>query len=468
MNRRGFLEGFAAALVARGTAIADQAASPGGNADFTLRIAPVEVELSPRRKIKTTGYNGSVPGPVLRMTEGKPVTIEVHNDTEVPELVHWHGLWIPPEVDGAMEEGTPMVPPRQARRYQFVPRPGGTRWYHSHIYAGRNLRRSTYTGQFGFLLIESAQEPGRYDQEFQLALHGWDPYLSSMSGGGDGSLEVAYNAFSINSHALGAGDPLRVKQGQRVRFRLLNASASSFHRLALPGHQFLVTALDGNPVPSPKAVPMLEMGPGERIDAVVEMNRPGVWILGDTDEATRKAGLGVVVEYAGRSGPPVWEPAPDELWDYTTFGRAPDAREPVPEPDARVPLVFRAKFAGNRWVDHWTINGKEYPKTDPIRVRTNRRYRLVFDNQSDDMHPVHLHRHSFELVHVAGKPTAGVLKDVVAVPPRKQVEVEFTANNPGPSLFHCHMQLHMDFGFMTLVQYEDQPLSGQAHQGELP
>ena len=128
---------------------------------------------------------------------------------------------------------------------------------------------------------------------------------------------------------------------------------------------------------------------------------------------------------------------------------------PPTEADARVPLVFRNKWAGNHWVDHWTINGKEFPKTDPILVQTNRRYRLIFDNQSDDNHPVHLHRHSFELVKIAGKPTAGIMKDVVAVPSRKQVEVEFVANNPGLSLFHCHMQLHMDFGFMTLVKYED-------------
>ena len=127
---------------------------------------------------------------------------------------------------------------------------------------------------------------------------------------------------------------------------------------------------------------ILEMGPAERIDAVVEMNRPGVWILGDTDEHTRKAGLGIVVEYAGRSGAAQWETAPKRDLGLHRF-RTPGWRgEPVPEPDGRVPLVFRAKWAGNRWVDHWTINGKEYPKTDPILVRTNRRYRLIFDNQS--------------------------------------------------------------------------------------
>jgi FtsP/CotA-like multicopper oxidase with cupredoxin domain len=463
MNRRVFLGEFAAAMAGRAAAIADAGAPDGDHADFELRIAPVELELGPRRRIKTTGYDGSVPGPVLRMAEGKPVTIDVRNDSSIPELVHWHGLWTPSEVDGAAEEGTPMLPPRETRRYQFVPRPRGTRWYHSHIYAGRDLHRSTYSGQFGFLLIDGGQDPGRYDQEILLALHGWEPFLGSMHGGGEGdesSLEVHYNSFSVNSHALGAGEPLRVKPGQRVLFRILNASAGSFHRLALPGHQFTVIALDGNRVPSPKTVSSLEMGPGERIDAVVEMNHPGVWILGDTDERTRKAGLGIIVEYAGREGPPEWEAAPAEVWDYTAFGRLPNPADPVPERDGPVPLVFRAKWVGNRSVDHWTINGKEYPRTDSIRVRTNRRYRLIFDNQSDDVHPVHLHRHSFELVKVAGKGTAGVFKDVVAVPPRKQVEVELTANNPGPSLFHCHMQLHMDFGFMTLLQYQDQPVSG--------
>jgi len=426
-------------------------------ADFTLHIGPVEVEIAPRHKIKTTGYNGGFPGPVLRMTEGKPVTIDVYNDSNIPELAHWHGLWIPPEVDGSSEEGTPMVPAHGHARYQFVPRPSGTRWYHSHIYAGRDLNRATYTGQFGFLIIEGKDNPGRYYQEVLLALHGWDPYLGVMKGAGEGSLEVAYNRFTVNSHSLGMGEPIRVKEGQRLLLRVLNANASLFHRLALPGHQFRVVALDGNPVPAPRAVLVLEMGPAERIDAMVEMNHPGIWILGDTDEQTRKSGLGIVVEYAGRTGEAQWEQPPEETWDYTAFGRADTAAAPVPEPDGRVPLVFRNKWAGNRWVDHWTINGKEFPKTDPILVRTNRRYRLIFDNQSDDNHPVHLHRHSFELVKIAGKPTAGVIKDVVTVPARKQVEVQFLADNPGLSLFHCHMQLHMDFGFMALVHYEDHP-----------
>jgi FtsP/CotA-like multicopper oxidase with cupredoxin domain len=143
-------------------------------------------------------------------------------------------------------------------------------------------------------------------------------------------------------------------------------------------------------------------------------------------------------------------------WDYKIFGSSsanPGAGAATQQAEL-VPLVFRRKFAGNNWVDHWTINGKEFAKTDPIMVRENHRYRLRFDNQSDDDHPVHLHRHSFELKSIAGENTAGIFKDVVVVPRRKTVEAELVADNPGATLFHCHQQLHMDFGFMTLFRYE--------------
>ena len=454
MTRRNFLATLAP--VAAVSPWPEQPVSAAGPADITLRIAPVAVEIAPKHIVKTTGYNGSFPGPVLRLPENKPVTIDVFNDSGTPEIVHWHGLFSPPEVDGSAEEGTPFIPPHGSRRIPLVPRPAGTRWYHSHVYAGRNLNRSTYTGQFGFLLV-LGPDPGRYDREVLLALHGWNPFLSGKNGGGEGdegSLEVHYNAYTVNSHTLGAGEPVRVKPGERVLFRFLNANATLMHRLALPGHRFTVLALDGNPVPSPQSVAVLELSPAERIDAIVEMNQPGVWILGDPDPQVRTRGLGAVIEYAGASGPPQWIDPPAESWNYTRFGGTPPA---VASPAERVPLVFKNKWAGNRWVDHWTINGREFPKTDPIRVRTNGRYRLIFDNQSDDMHPVHLHRHTFELVSVAGKPTAGVRKDVVSVAPRTRTEVELIASNPGRSLFHCHMQLHMDFGFMAMLEYVDAP-----------
>ncbi|HEV8038875.1 MAG TPA: multicopper oxidase domain-containing protein, partial [Bryobacteraceae bacterium] len=158
MRRRDFLGALAGAAFAR-----------QNPADFTLEIGPVTVELAPGTNVKTIGYNGSAPGPLLRIPEGKLITIEVHNNTGSEEVVHWHGLHIPSDVDGSLEEGTPGVPAGGRRRYGFTAAPSGTRWYHSHVMAMRNLKRATYTGQFGFLYVEPKNDPGAYDQEVFLA-----------------------------------------------------------------------------------------------------------------------------------------------------------------------------------------------------------------------------------------------------------------------------------------------------------
>ena len=100
------------------------------------------------------------------------------------------------------------------------------------------------------------------------------------------------------------------------------------------------------------------------------------------------------------------------------------------------------------------INGKSYPDTETVTLQQGQRYRLQFINHSTDDHPVHLHRHSFEIRSLPGNPDMnGVIKDVVLVPAQSQVDVEFTADNPGMTLFHCHQQNHMDAGFMMLLRY---------------
>ena len=285
----------------------------------------------------------------------------------------------------------------------------------------------------------------RKDQEIFLALHEWDPYFTNA----EDAMDVMYKRCSVNSHALGSGEPVRVKEGQRVMLRILNASATMQRRIAFAGHSFTVVAMDGNPVATPKTVGFLELGPAERIDAIVEMNQPGVWILGATDDRDRKAGLGIVFEYSQKTGEPQWTAPSKDRWDYTIFGKP--GNDQAAE---KIPLVIEKKFAGSRWVDKWAINGKSWPKTDPIRVKAGARYRLVFDNRSDEAHPVHLHRHRFELISIAGATTSGIYKDVVVVPAKSVVEADFVANNPGKTLFHCHQQMHMDYGFMSLIEYD--------------
>ena len=208
--------------------------------------------------------------------------------------------------------------------------------------------------------------------------------------------------------------------------------------------------MDGNPVPSPQTVDVLQLNVAERIDAVVEMNQPGVWVLGSPRDPERNLGMGVVVEYAGQQGEPKWVTPPNPPpWDYTIFG----TQAPHPEPDGKFDVTFKMLEDEGKPFNRWTINDQLWPKVDPIKVKAGKRYRIVFHNGMEDGHPVHLHRHSFELVSVGGKPTAGIVKDVVNVPRGGNAEVDFVADNPGLSLLHCHMQQHMDAGFKMLVKY---------------
>jgi len=421
-------------------------------ADHTVRIAPVSFEPAAGKTIRTIGYNGSVPGPLIRMNEGKPVTVDIFNDTDNPERVHWHGLFIPTRADGAEEEGSPVVPPHGHLRVGFTPKPAGTRWYHTHSMAMDDLAKGAYSGQFGFLYVEPKSDPGNYDQEIFLASRHWEPKLVHR-GEPNNDWTVSYDSASLGEHALGHGEPIRVRQGQRVLFHFLNADATRDINLALPGHQFRVVALDGNPVPKPASVEVLQLVVAERVDAIVEMNNPGVWILGSPNENERKLGLGVVIEYENQKGEPQWKNPPNTPWDYTLFGNEATPAKNAAELAGTFDLSFHMLADEGHAFNKWTVNDKLWPNIDPLMVKAGKRYRIVFHSGHEDGHPLHLHRHSFELVKAGNKTTGGIMKDVVRVPRDGTAEVEFVADNPGTSLLHCHMQQHMDYGFKTLVKY---------------
>jgi FtsP/CotA-like multicopper oxidase with cupredoxin domain len=426
--------------------------------DFKIDIAPATIDLSAHHRLKSIAYNGQVPGPLLRLKENKPVTIEVTNRTDRQEVVHWHGLFTEPDADGAVEEGTLPIATGATVRYTFTPRPAGFRWYHTHTMAMNDFTRGQYSGQHGFLVVEPREDPARYDQEFFLALHDWEAYLLANE---DGAMNPSYAVATINGKAMGFGEPLRVKQGQRILLHVLNSSATEVHWIALAGHGLRVVALDGNLVPTPRTVPMFRLAPAERISVVVDMNNPGVWVLGEVRKHLQALGMAIAIEYENKTGPARWEQPAELLWSYETFA----ATEHIDSPSApaiKVPLVFESKFRGHGAMEAWTINGNSYPNAKVAPLVRGQRYRLQLINKSMDDHPLHLHRHSFELrslgvplanPRVAPRELTGIIKDVVLVDSQTRTEVEFTADNPGASLFHCHQQNHMDLGFMMLFEY---------------
>jgi FtsP/CotA-like multicopper oxidase with cupredoxin domain len=218
---------------------------------------------------------------------------------------------------------------------------------------------------------------------------------------------------------------VRINSGERVLLHVLNASATESCSLALPGHSFEVTALDGNPVPSPATVATLQLSPAERICAIVEARsaetyRPAQWLL---------------------------RAEPCETWDCTRFGSGTPRA-----PDATLDVVLTRHDAARSGFNSWSINGMRFSAADPrplFHLQRGLRYRLKILNTSDELLPLHLQRHRLQIVSAAGRPTAGVLKDVVTVGPRQPLEVDFVADSRGPALLYCTRQLHRDFGLMA-------------------
>ena len=175
---------------------------------------------------------------------------------------------------------------------------------------------------------------------------------ASLAKGMPHGFEVGYGSFTINGRMLGSGEPIRVKQGERVLFHVLNGSATEIRSLALPGHTFTVVALDGNPIPKPVTVPGLWLGTAERVSAIVEMNHPGIWIMGDMANDDRHHGMGMVVEYAGEKGKPQWVAPKTVPLELRPVRRHRRRRR---EPDQVFDMTFAKQNAATGWlqpVDH--------------------------------------------------------------------------------------------------------------------
>jgi FtsP/CotA-like multicopper oxidase with cupredoxin domain len=147
-----------------------------------------------------------------------------------------------------------------------------------------------------------------------------------------------------------------------VLFRISNANATMGISLALPGHRFRVIALDGNPAPIQASVEVLKLDVAERADVTVEMNNPGVWVLGSADDDDRNIGLGIVVENENQRGEPQWIKPKTNDWRYAVFART----EAAQKPDEIVNLKFEEIPGGRAGYNRWTINAKSWPDTNPL------------------------------------------------------------------------------------------------------
>ena len=471
-SRRSFLRsGFAALVAAGGGAlIAPPLACKAGEArsravglrppDSTTpprviaRTAAIgEVEIGPGVRYRTWMYDGSFPGAEIRARDGERLRIEVANHLPEDTTIHWHGLPVPNAMDGVPGITQAPIAPGSSFAYEFTAGPAGTYMYHTHV--GLQLDR----GLFGPLIVEEARPHVSYDREYTVIL---DDYLPTdpaplsatggmmgggmMGGGMAGGATPPYTALLINGRLPASPVAFSVRRGDRVRFRFINPSGATTYRVAIGGHRLAVTHADGRPV-QPVTVDNFTISMGERYDAIVDADNPGVWNVSAVPLEVQAPPARALLVYADSTAPhPPANALPDQLRGRTLtlddlIGIEGNGAEIGPA-DRRFDLAL----SGGMMSRQWTINGQAYPNADPIDIHAGEIVEFRMTNLSMMIHPMHLHGHFFQV--------GRAFKDTVLVPPYMgSIRFRFAADNPGKWFFHCHNLYHMEAGMARVVRY---------------
>ncbi|HET7479041.1 MAG TPA: multicopper oxidase family protein [Rubrobacteraceae bacterium] len=418
------------------------------------------------RKLHTWGYNETLPGPEIRLTEGNTLRVNARNRLPADTTIHWHGVPLKNSMDGVPRVTQPPVKPGEDFVYEFVVQAAGTYMYHSHV--GLQIDR----GLYGPLIVEPKREELDYDREYTLLLDDWldgspgtpeDTLKAlrnsggSMGGGmmGGESGDVDYPVYLINGRAPEDPETLKVRRGERIRLRLLNSSADTIFRFAVAGHQLTVTHADGQPV-EPVAVDTLRIGMGERYDVMLSADNVGVWQIAAAPENKPRLARALLrcEESAGGSKSPE-DSRPRELkGKLLTYADLRDARGVSFPSDGLLggpDRVHELTLSGGMGEYIWAIDGQVYPDADPLEVRKGEWVRFALRNQSMMPHPMHLHGHFFQ---IRNGSTHGPFKDTAIVEPNMgSLVFDFVADNPGDWFFHCHNAYHMEAGMARLVSY---------------
>jgi FtsP/CotA-like multicopper oxidase with cupredoxin domain len=436
---------------------------------FELTAAASRIELRPRLTASVWAFNGTVPGPLIRVRQGDLIVVHLHNRLPVGTTIHWHGLAVPNGQDGVAGVTQDPVPPGRSATYSFIARTAGTYWYHSHQRGAEQVDR----GLYGLLVVDPRDAVPEPSADHFLVYDEWPIGLEMPSPPVAGSPAMsAYVTVSVNGKSGTAIDPIRVAAGKKIRLRMLNAGYL-VHFVRVDGVQVVVRAFDGHEVSGGGPThDVLPLGPGERMDVeFTAPNRP-FWIELQ-DGFPPSADAAVEVDPGGGSaaqGPPAGGEIRPVLDVFTYGARASDSPWPtgaVATREFTLNLTEVSRGGGSMAGSMpgmemgdvlYEINGKVFPATDTLEVSGGDRVAITFVNQGRMEHSMHLHGHAFQLLERNGLAVAGVIvKDTVVVRPGMSVTVGFVADNPGWWMIHCHELHHSAGGMMTLLHYAGAP-----------
>ncbi|MEK7643640.1 MAG: multicopper oxidase domain-containing protein [Patescibacteria group bacterium] len=284
--------------------------SPDGVKEFRLTAQEFRWEYQPGKFIHAWGYNGMVPGPTIRATEGEKVRVIVKNELNVDTSVHWHGVDVPWQQDGVPYLTQAPIKPGQEFTYEFNALPSGTRFYHSHGADHTTAAQQMDMGLSGAFIIapKDKEDFPAFDKEYTLVLDEWNVLAGGINsaighvhGAGTMGAVPDYNLFTINGHAFPATEPVMVKKGEKILIRFINAGTAAYHPMHMHGHNFTVVAKDGNLIPkvARETRNTITIQPGETVDILVDANNPGPWMLHCHHVHHATAGMTTLFQYEG-------------------------------------------------------------------------------------------------------------------------------------------------------------------------
>ncbi|GHD59682.1 hypothetical protein GCM10017083_44480 [Thalassobaculum fulvum] len=465
--RRAFLAGSGALLAATGMPGLARAAPR----EFRLRPGPAAARLVPAPHPDTAvwAYNGSVPGPEIRVRQGERLRIVVDNGLAEATTVHCHGIRLPNAMDGVPHLTQRPIGPGETFVYEFDAVDAGTFWYHPHQRSSEQVDR----GLSGPLVIEEA-EPPAVDRDLTWMLDDWRLLGDASISADFGNLHDAAMAGRIGNSVTVNGavrDSFAVRAGERLRLRLVNAANARVFGLRFEGHEPVVVALDGQPVdPHVPADGRVVLGPAMRVDVILDMTgAPGARFRVVDDFYPRAAYRLLDLAYAA-----------EVLRDRPPEAEVRLPANPIPEPDLASAQRHVVTFGGGGMMGGmmggmngrgmmgrmmgpgmhgggiWTINGRAETGHTPAPMLTlarDRTHVLALANDTGFYHPIHLHGHSFRVISRNGVPTRRrEWQDTVLLAPRERAEIAFVADNPGDWMFHCHILEHQEAGMTGVIR----------------
>ena len=451
--------------------------------EVKLRAAQGRARLVPEPHGETPAwcFNGSVPGPEIRVKQGERLRIIVENGLEEETTVHWHGVRVPNAMDGVPHLTQHPIDAGKSFVYEFDAVDAGTFWYHPHQRSFEQVGR----GLYGPLIVEEP-EPIRVDRDVTWVLGDWRLTKSAEIRDDFGNMHDAMHGGRVGNTVTINGripDTLTVQRGERIRLRLVNSANARIFGLDFGSHQPVVIALDGQPVePHAPEGGLIVLGPAMRADVSLDMAADAGSRVSVTDRFYEGLEYGLVdLAY---SDAPLRDKTPD--WPVAL------PPNPLQEPDLAAAIRHDVTFNGGMMgamvmqemggsmgkdspgatggmtgnmgmmmnMEHtggiWFINGvaAEGHVMDPmLTLARDRSHVIATTNATAWHHPIHLHGHSFRVLSRNGKPTRNrEWQDTVLMAPREQVEIAFVADNPGDWMIHCHILEHQAAGMMGVFQ----------------